>query len=210
MANRTSASQSNQSGLSSAMSDPESFFEAEGEAKRILDERDAEGEGEHLNILRNFMQVLPHQGRKNLCDDIISCEDRLLELKTSIIWSLVIPSKFSIVQAIVCLKILVVLTLFVVKARGRTPAITPSPRADADADVNRVAAAIEPSQRTVKLKNDCLERDGWKCVVSGLYDSVAAAMIETPEDSMAEESECAHIIPFTYANFSPSQVRTLP
>ena len=90
------------------------------------------------------------------------------------------------------------------KARGQTPSITPSPRPLAHDDSSRVA----PSRTSAQLKHDCLERDGWKCVITGAYDAVAASMMDTSDaQAPSDDSECAHIIPFAFANFSDREVR---
>lgn len=96
------------------------------------------------------------------------------------------------------------------KARGQTPVITPSPRETAEADVNRLASEIQSSYRLGQLRNNCLRRDGYRCVVTGFYDRVAASMVDVPDDAMSDDTECAHIIPFSFGGFGESEVCALP
>ena len=58
------------------------------------------------------------------------------------------------------------------RARSRTPAIEPSPRFGMDTDVEELLTELEPSTRNEQrwLKDVCLKRDGYKCVVTGSYD----------------------------------------
>ncbi|KAJ9295786.1 hypothetical protein DTO271G3_5809 [Paecilomyces variotii] len=48
-----------------------------------------------------------------------------------------------------------------------------------------------------KLKDNCLARDGYKCVVSGVYDLNSED--QTPQDADTAITECSHIIPFCMA-----------
>lgn len=94
MADRTtSLSLSNQSDLSSGVDSPESFFELKGAAETVLNKRAANGEGEYVGALRIFVEVLPHDGQRNLYDDIVKCDGQLKQLRDSIVSSLILPSK---------------------------------------------------------------------------------------------------------------------
>lgn len=48
-----------------------------------------------------------------------------------------------------------------------------------------------------ELKDNCLARDGYKCVVSGVYDLNSED--QTPQDADTAITECSHIIPFSMA-----------
>jgi hypothetical protein len=48
-----------------------------------------------------------------------------------------------------------------------------------------------------KLKDKCLARDGYKCVVSGVYDLKSED--QRPRDADTALTECSHIIPFSMA-----------
>jgi hypothetical protein len=101
--------------------------------------------------------------------------------------------------------------IFIVKARGRTPVVEPSPRIGADADVNAIASTLDSCSRRdqANLKADCLRRDNYRCVVTGVYDFVEARRRFSKEERKrmtTERTECAHIIPFSFGSFAESQV----
>lgn len=71
----------------------DAFFDSKTAAEEILDNCAANGEGNHINDLRIFMENLPHDGRQNLYNDVINSKDQLRELRDSILSSLIAPSK---------------------------------------------------------------------------------------------------------------------
>lgn len=47
-------------------------------------------------------------------------------------------------------------------------------------------------------------------MVSKIHDSVAASMVDIPDDALVEDTECVRIISFAFANFSDQEVHILP
>ena len=96
------------------------------------------------------------------------------------------------------------------KARGVTPAVTPSPRFGADDSTNEIASELESSSRNDQgwLRDACLLRDNNRCVLTGLYDLKAAkSLSETDRNHVATiKTEAAHIIPFSVGNFVEAEV----
>lgn len=96
-----------------------------------------------------------------------------------------------------------VLISVLVKARGQTPSVV----SFSDSLLRR----DDPShaEREMKqLRNDCLERDGWKCVITGAYDPDAPSTMDIDDASApSDDSECAHIIPFAFSDHSNTGVR---
>lgn len=82
--------------------------------------------------------------------------------------------------------------------------MTPSPIfPDMADDIEEAMASMESSQREqTKLKQDCLHRDGRRCVYSGIFDmtSVKEKKITMPQGGRWDFTECAHIIPFALGN----------
>jgi HNH endonuclease len=98
--------------------------------------------------------------------------------------------------------------LDIVKASGgKTPAPLTETTIFADLahEIGQAIAFIEPSSRNeqTKLKQDCLSRDGYRCVYTGAFDknSIKAKTITMPVDGRHASTECAHIIPFALGNF---------
>lgn len=105
--------------------------------------------------------------------------------------------------------------MIIVKASGgKAPApwMTASLFANAAHEIEEAMAFMEPSQREqTKLKQDCLRRDGYRCVYTGFFDknAVKARKVTMPEGGLWAIIECAHIIPFALGKFdSKSSVET--
>ncbi len=86
--------------------------------------------------------------------------------------------------------------IHVVKAAGgRTPSVNQSFSSGMAHAANQ--ATIE--SRVKALKGDCLERDGYRCAVSGVYDfdSIVSGLVKEPAPEEAGIANCdgAHIIP---------------
>lgn len=85
-----------------------------------------------------------------------------------------------------------------------------SPRKGAEADINEIGAYLEPSTRKdqADLKRSCLRRDNYRCLVTGMYDLDAPSEIlsEELEEVYSAFTECAHIIPFSFGDFTKTQV----
>ena len=82
-----------------------------------------------------------------------------------------------------------------------------SPRKGAEEDINEIGTYLEPSSRNDQagLKKSCLRRDNHRCLLTGTYDT------NVPSEILSEEvqttyTECAHIIPFSFGDFTEAQV----
>lgn len=54
------------------------------------------------------------------------------------------------------------------------------------------------SRARLRLRNPCLRRDGYKCVITGFYDDACAgsgSLVGAPDDALTADLEVAHIIP---------------
>jgi hypothetical protein len=101
-----------------------------------------------------------------------------------------------------------------VKARGKIPAASPSPRFGADDSIDDIVSELESSSRNDQgwLKEACLLRDNNRCVLTELYD------VDKAEDSLSETerkhiatvfTKAAHIIPLSIDNFADPEVNFL-
>ena len=97
------------------------------------------------------------------------------------------------------------------KARGKTPAVTPSPRCGAETDVDEIVMEIETSTRASQawLKTVCLRRDKNRCIITHAYDGIESMKLPKAErDScITADTEVAHIIPFSLGHFGENEVR---
>lgn len=141
-------------------------------------------------VLRSFLGNLPDDGRWNICSDILECaaKGKLRELRGNLVTALLLP----------------------IKARGRTLVVEISPRNGAEANINEIGTYLEPSSRKdqADLKRSCLRRDNHRCLATGMYDTNAPSEIvsEEMEEVQTAFTECAHIIPFSFGDFTESQV----
>ncbi|KAG5290353.1 hypothetical protein I7I50_00078 [Histoplasma capsulatum G186AR] len=140
-----------------------------------------------ISILTAFLDDLPQEGKQNLISFILTCEnDNVLfilsqHLKSAILLSL--------------------------RART-TPYVTPSPLPGAEDLVNVVSSQMTRSSdrnSQSKLKQQCLKRDGYRCLVTGAYDHEhAAGNVRDDLLQNTAETELAHIIPFALGKFRTS------
>ncbi|KAJ5085393.1 hypothetical protein N7532_010164 [Penicillium argentinense] len=141
-------------------------------------------------FLRLLWTMLPPGGKENLAKDILKGKDgeprpddeALRQLVQSIRSGLLIPMKAQ---------------------GGKTPTeVTPSPRSGVEDSVEDIKGkSIEPISRNPhsKLRKNCLERDGYKCMATHQYS------IDHPHPKSARTTylEAAHIIPYTLGIFQP-------
>lgn len=90
---------------------------------------------------------------------------------------------------------------------GRTAPPTPSPVPEGSEDVDDLMTEIEPSSRSErgKLKHSCLQRDSYRCVLSGYLDESKGndpAYSDVPD---IDSTDCSHILPFALASFDPDK-----
>ncbi|KAF8449896.1 hypothetical protein BDZ91DRAFT_669441 [Kalaharituber pfeilii] len=145
-------------------------------------------------VLRSFMKCIPRDGQHNLSQEILACSnDELRELASNLITGVLIP----------------------LKAAGPTPAVTPSPCFGAEGNVEEIASELEPITRNEQrwLKASCLERDNYRCVLSGIYDqnAVSKGQIVLPAGSDMDTgfTQAVHILPFAIGNFGESERRNI-
>lgn len=86
--------------------------------------------------------------------------------------------------------------------------MTPSPLPGAEDLVNVVSSQMTRSSdrnSQSKLKQQCLKRDGYRCLVTGAYDHEhAAGNVRDDLLQNTAETELAHIIPFALGKFRTS------
>jgi len=93
-------------------------------------------------------------------------------------------------------------------AGGKTPRVYVSAPTNPNApdEIEEAMTEIESSSRNdqQKLKTDCLRRDGFRCVISGLYDrqSIRDHLVTPPAGNPSGGTECAHILPFALRKFN--------
>ena len=86
---------------------------------------------------------------------------------------------------------------------GKTPEfLTPSPISAAQDKASDVMVEIEPSSREGqrKLRMECLQRDGWSCVITRAVDWSHAAKTGLTAHRISAV-QCAHILPLSLSNF---------
>ncbi|KAK0724558.1 hypothetical protein B0H67DRAFT_550296 [Lasiosphaeris hirsuta] len=91
-------------------------------------------------------------------------------------------------------------------AGGKQPPVTPSPNQSVAFEIELAMTQIEGSTRNPgqkSLKEECLRRDGNRCVVSGAIDSAAYANMPPGEREGAgkTKTQCSHILPFALRKF---------
>ncbi|GIJ99064.1 hypothetical protein Aspvir_001188 [Aspergillus viridinutans] len=134
-----------------------------------------------VRILQSFIDHLPPGGKRIVVKFVVSNgDDKLHELATHLKTAVLIPFR----------------------ARGgKTPQVTESPFSDTDINRDDVASEMtESSSRKDQqpLKWLCLKRDGYRCVVTGIWDDHAEQRCPPGQrGTHIGETELAHIIPFS-------------
>ncbi|KAF5860321.1 hypothetical protein ETB97_001741 [Aspergillus alliaceus] len=136
-----------------------------------------------VHFIRIFFRYLPLDGKCNLAEDVDGCEtdQNERELWQNIDTGILIP---------MCAR------------GGTTPAVTPSPRMGyQDSVENLLAENVDPVSRNEQsaLRQACLARDGYQCVISKTYDSKHRPR-KYPNHAPLQAS---HIIPFSMGDYSP-------
>ncbi|KAK2768458.1 hypothetical protein FQN54_000313 [Arachnomyces sp. PD_36] len=99
------------------------------------------------------------------------------------------------------------LTPRLVKAYGNATPVTPSPLDDADFRVEEVVSMlIDPSSRNdqAKLKRICLQRDGYRCLISGAIDRGSRGKFPDTTNMPHASTQLAHILPFSLGEYESS------
>jgi HNH endonuclease len=94
-----------------------------------------------------------------------------------------------------------------VKARSRNPSVTDSPHRKRQENAEIVASTIEtPINRDSSFRGRCLQRDSYRCVITGNMDTGYWKEHGCPKDTVIARLEAAHIIPFAYGSWEQSPV----
>ncbi|KAI9925089.1 hypothetical protein ASPWEDRAFT_72238 [Aspergillus wentii DTO 134E9] len=140
-----------------------------------------------VKVLRETFRYLPADGRVNLVSDVTGCETdtHLKQLAESIVSGILVP----------------------LKAMGKKAQITPSPRSNAQEAVDSTSIAMtDPIVREQqRLRRECLQREGNRCAVSGVYN--AEHMATAPSNVITANLEAAHVIPFALGIFKNENER---
>ncbi|OQE20482.1 hypothetical protein PENSTE_c013G04765 [Penicillium steckii] len=131
-----------------------------------------------IAYIRDFYSVLDEEGKEHLEVDVAGCSDDLeiRELARSIRTGLVIPMKTQ---------------------GGLTPTVSPRFELE-DPIANLMSEDNDPISRNLQqIRENCLQRDGFKCVVTGYYSRTHPR----PPSALTGNLETAHIIPFTLGTF---------
>ncbi|KAK2780692.1 hypothetical protein FQN52_002111 [Onygenales sp. PD_12] len=126
--------------------------------------------------LNAFLDVLPLEGATVLANDILQCGNDHDKL-------------FEVFEN------LRTALLVPMKSASHTPSVASSPLES--------GAEKTPEQR---FRDDCLRRDGYKCVVTKVMDRGRWKEIGWPEDQLKGSVTAAHVIPFSYAKFADREV----
>lgn len=96
---------------------------------------------------------------------------------------------------------------------GKTPTISPHPRLEMEDSIDQILSHdLTPLSRDPSLRTHCLERDGYRCVVSGNWDVTyfQENKHKFPADTIWTDLECAHILPFALgSNPEPTESATI-
>ncbi|OTA04343.1 hypothetical protein A9Z42_0049220 [Trichoderma parareesei] len=173
--------------LSSAWSDPESQATYREEALGILASYQPRGpKDDTAAILRIFLERLPQEGQMALVSDIkISIDhSELHTLRNHLVDAILKPMKL---------------------AGGKQPdPITQPSNPAAVEQIDLSMIELDPAQREQgRIKEGCLRRDGYRCLVTGSYDlrSLRERRIVPPTGASRAITQCAHILPFGLSSF---------
>lgn len=137
-----------------------------------------------VRVLKAFLDFLPPEGKSNLETDLRSFntdEDVRIHAESLVKHLL---SSFKTLRA--------------------TPNISISPRPGMEDSIENILAEMtDPSTRQARLKKECLRRDGNKCVITGFREE--STLDRGDLTTRAENTECAHIIPFLLGSWKDDQ-----
>ncbi|EFX01537.1 hypothetical protein CMQ_6479 [Grosmannia clavigera kw1407] len=138
-------------------------------------------------VIRAFLDHLEDDGKRMLVADIAICDDddALVKLANHLIDAILKPFKLAGGQA-------------------PTPLSLPqTPGAEHAIDVAMATIETSTRQEQQHLRDDCLHRDGYRCVYSGNLDmnSCEKGDVVVPPGAQTTITQCAHIIPFALGSF---------
>ncbi len=204
------------SDLSSALSDPETWSDAQDSVRIVLSSYIPKTPNDDTaKVLRAFVAKLPKDGQLALMNEILFFQGdgkKLRELRNFLVDASLKPS-MSMSYFCHFFIYLVSNICFIVKAGGgkEPPAISPAVHANPIDDIDRLMIIIESSIRNdqTALKKACLKRDGYTCVVSGILDRSSVSIHASASGRRVGATDCAHILPFGLRKFDedmPQQV----
>ncbi|OIW24796.1 hypothetical protein CONLIGDRAFT_692315 [Coniochaeta ligniaria NRRL 30616] len=139
-------------------------------------------------ILLAFYQNLGQDGKKILATEVKNYApepEKMLALANHLVTFLLVP-------------------FYATGVKGSQSAGDEQVFPDAAAEIANSMAWIEPSVRDQKpLRRDCLRRDNFRCVFSGAVDDTSVVDGKTTRQPGEQiiETECAHVIPFSFGSF---------
>lgn len=154
-----------------------------------------------------FLEWLPENGRESVARDIVNAttDEALYEVFHTLLTGLAVPSKLRTDGMCEAIKITNRCPR-IVKARSKQPSITDSPHAIWQRTVEGAASTPEPETPDSTFRACLLQRDGYRCVVTGEMDYDHWESIGGPDNTPSGDIECAHIIPLSYATWDKSSV----
>ena len=81
----------------------------------------------------------------------------------------------------------------------KTPPLYPAAEAEIDSSMDTIEPSLINDQQVLKLR--CLQRDGYRCVVSSRVDGKYQGKVPGATTGPRCRTECAHILPFALKNF---------
>jgi hypothetical protein len=152
-------------------------------------------------ILHSFVDHLPPDGRRVLSTYIAgSGPEALRELGNHLTKAILSPSLSSLCISLVPIAFANIFDSIVRACGGKAPMASPSPFGDPDL---MAGAMVDTCSRNPlkKLKKLCLERDNYRCIVSGRYAMEAEGNFHDLSDNeirrQTVRTDISHIIPFT-------------
>ncbi|KAJ5781365.1 hypothetical protein N7457_006525 [Penicillium paradoxum] len=152
--------------------------------------------GDHENLLQRSLQAfldhLPDAGRSGIAKDIIDLQDddAIYQYFRSLYTGLRTR----------------------MRSRSKPPSVASIPTEQRDSHAERISTSLDqPVSRTMEFREGLLQRDGYRCVLTGDMEFSHWESLDCPEDVIdLGKTEGAHIIPFSYAAWDPRRNNLLP
>lgn len=172
--------------LSRSLDEVDIISDEEASNEMLAQYKPRNARDETVRILRSFIDNLPVKGKRMLTKYInVSNDDNLFDLAHHLQTTILIPFRAQ---------------------GGKTPQVTASPLSATDITRDNMASGMtQSSTRNLLewLKNICLERDNYQCIVTKLWDPVAVNPQE--QCKMTGNTQLAHIIPFSMGHWGNDQ-----
>ncbi|KAK0753082.1 hypothetical protein B0T18DRAFT_395950 [Schizothecium vesticola] len=154
----------------------------------LLDYKPIHNSDDTVKVLQAFLDNLSGPGLGTLCNDIYAIKDKqrlLRQLRNFLVDAILKP---------------------MAAAGGREPPVTPPPNESAARDIEYAMPTIEGSSRTDHhwLKQQCLDRDGGRCLLTGAIDTDRYGRMAPGERKGARHArtQCAHLLPFALSKLN--------